>query len=289
MKNHDYPALYKSADEASIEAQKCYLFMIKCQYGALIGASITALFFDCGKGFLLGYVFLVLISTGIILYGFSKNPQETWYRNRALAESVKTITWRYMMRAKPYDSESSIAVKKLSKNLKKILKSNYSTNKSIPIKPSDEDQLTVEMNRVRCMSLQERKSYYLENRVNEQHKWYKRKADMNAKANRMWGKLCFWIHVIAILVATARVFLFDYISVWPVHTMLVISSTIIGWIQIKRFNETFSAYSMATHEIGMNKGRIGIVSTENDFSELVNEIELAFSREHTQWEARRKT
>ena len=289
MRDQDYPALYRSTDESSIEAQKVYLRMTKCQYGSLIAASLTALFFSHGQIFLVGYVIFVLVSTFFIIYGLSKNPQEKWYKNRALAESIKTITWRYMMHAEPYNGESSIAIRNLSRNLEEILRANNGTSKSISISPSKGDQITSEMNRIRNLSLKERQTYYLKNRVNEQYEWYRKKVDINVKANSLWGKLCIIVHASAILLAIFRVFVFDSISILPVHTMLVASSAIIGWIQIKRFNEIASAYSIATHEIGMIKSRIHIVSSEDDFSELVNDIELAFSREHTQWEARRKT
>ena len=288
MRDLDYPALYRSADESSIEAQKSYLRMTKCQYGSLIAASLMALFFACGQIFLAGYVAFVLVSTVFIVYGLSKNPQEKWYKSRALAESVKTITWRYMMCAEPYNGGLSSAIGNLSRNLEEILRSNYGTNKSIPIISSKGDQITSEMNRVRNLSLKERQDYYLKNRIDEQYEWYRKKVGINVKANKFWGRLCIIVHASAILLAIFRVFVFNSISIWPVHTMLVASSAIIGWIQIKKFNEVASAYSIATHEIGMIKSRISIVSSEDDFSRFVNDIELAFSREHTQWEARRK-
>ena len=67
------------------------------------------------------------------------------------------------------------------------------------------------------------------------------------------------------------------------------SKSIIGWIQIKIFNEIASSYVLAAHEIGIIKTSINQVSTETNFSEFVNEAERAFSREHTQWTARRNS
>ncbi|AVA15771.1 hypothetical protein C3E99_03320 [Sphingopyxis sp. MG] len=75
-------------------------------------------------------------------------------------------------------------------------------------------------------------------------------------------------------------------SVWPAEPLLVAASAAIGWIQIKKFNELASAYSLTAHEIGIIQTRISDVTTESEFSEFVNESERAFSREHTQWVAR---
>ena len=57
-------------------------------------------------------------------------------------------------------------------------------------------------------------------------------------------------------------------------------------MQIKKFNELTSAYTLTAHEIGIIQGRLEEVDSEEDLSEFINEAELAFSREHTQWVAR---
>ncbi len=50
-----------------------------------------------------------------------------------------------------------------------------------------------------------------------------------------------------------------------------------------------SAYSLTAHEIGIIESRLATDASENEWSGLVNEAELAFSREHTQWVARQDT
>jgi hypothetical protein len=59
-------------------------------------------------------------------------------------------------------------------------------------------------------------------------------------------------------------------------------------MQIKKFSELSSAYSLTAHEIGIIEDRIDEADTEDEFSDFVNEAELAFSREHTQWLARQQ-
>ena len=288
MKYCDYPALYRAADKSSINAQRSYLLLSICQYTTLVLASVIALFFDYGKIFLGGYVALVLATTIMMLYGTSKKLQTNWYRSRALAESIKTVTWRYMMRAEPYDRDLASAKRIFVKNLRGILESNDGVDESIRHQPSEGNQVTESMNAVRNTSLDERQKFYLKNRIDNQHNWYRDKAYANLRGHKFWISICVFIHLFAILLASIRIFTFDQFSIWPVHSMLVASSAIIGWMQIKKFNETAAAYSLATHEIGIIKENIEFALTESDFSEFVNDVELAFSREHTQWEARRK-
>jgi len=66
------------------------------------------------------------------------------------------------------------------------------------------------------------------------------------------------------------------------------ASSIIGWTQIKRFTELASAYTLTAHEIGIVVTSLDEATDERSFSNVVNESELAFSREHTQWVARQQ-
>ncbi|NKC17160.1 MAG: SLATT domain-containing protein [Gammaproteobacteria bacterium] len=59
------------------------------------------------------------------------------------------------------------------------------------------------------------------------------------------------------------------------------------WLQAKKHNELNSSYSLAIHEIGIIKGKAEFVETEEQFSDFVMSSENAFSKEHTQWVARK--
>ncbi|EBT7445580.1 SLATT domain-containing protein, partial [Salmonella enterica] len=54
-----------------------------------------------------------------------------------------------------------------------------------------------------------------------------------------------------------------------------------------KYNELAVSYFLTAHEIGDIKEQFNYISSENDFLEFVNNAEKAFSREHTQWLARR--
>jgi len=75
-------------------------------------------------------------------------------------------------------------------------------------------------------------------------------------------------------------------TTFPVEPVIVLASAVLGWMQIKKFNELASAYALTAHEIGLAETVIADAKTEQDFSKAVNEVELVFSREHTQWIAR---
>lgn len=77
------------------------------------------------------------------------------------------------------------------------------------------------------------------------------------------------------------------ITLLPIDVAAVIASSILGWMQIKRYDELASAYGLTANEIGIIKSRYISVRTQDDLSAFVSDSENAFSREHTQWAARR--
>lgn len=288
MTPEDYPALFRSADESSVAAQSNYLWLLRLQYGLLVTAATVALWFGHSPVLLLVYAFIVGASTALLIYMSVKKPEKDWYGCRALAESIKTSTWRYMMRAEPFEDAPKLGTvkQKFANFLKEILDANSHVRDSISRRPKTGDQITVEMDRIRALPLDKRRELYRRQRIDEQRGWYIGKVEINRRQFVRWIVFCVAVQSGAIILALIRSRYPESWSIWPAEPLLVITSAAIGWIQIKKFNELASAYSLTAHEIGIIQARISDVTTESEFSEFVNEAERAFSREHTQWVAR---
>jgi hypothetical protein len=153
---------------------------------------------------------------------------------------------------------------------------------------SDAQQLTTEMERVRSLGLADRKAIYLSERVQEQRAWYSRKAAANRRSARRWFAFGLIVYLAAIALSLGRI-AFRQWQNWPIEALIVLASSIIGWMQTKKFNELGAAYTVAAHEIGLIVPRLEDVANEAQLSDCVNEAELAFSREHTMWIARRSS
>ena len=76
-------------------------------------------------------------------------------------------------------------------------------------------------------------------------------------------------------------------SLWPTPVLVVAAGGVLTWLNTKRFRELAAAYSLTAHEIGIAKSGLTAIVEEVRFSEFVGDMENAFSREHTQWVARR--
>jgi hypothetical protein len=121
--------------------------------------------------------------------------------------------------------------------------------------------------------------------VNEQRTWYALKSGLNKKWARRAIFACSILYAGAAGVVIARIALPTWQFVHP-EPLLVSATALIGWMQIKKFNELAASYGLTAHEIGIIKSRSGDCISENTFAEFVDDAELAFSREHTQWVAR---
>lgn len=285
--NLTYPSLYKIADTASVSAQKLQLKLTIFHAILLISGTAMAIRPLPNKEYSLLIAAIFFTALGLSLFLGIKKYEKNWYNGRAVAESIKTSTWRYTMRSSPFESvESEHAIRSKFRNmLNMILRTNQELGDYIGEHQDTNDQITNEMNQIRSFSLSKRKDYYLKNRIDEQRTWYATKAGYNKKMQRIWFIAIVIAQAGAISCVLARIAYPEW-QYWPTDTLILITSFCISWGQLKKFNELSSAYSLTAQEIGIIRGQSESVKTEKQLSEFVNNSELAFSREHTQWAAR---
>ncbi len=283
-----YPALYDSANSGSNAAQRKFLWTIRGEYILLFCVSVASVIH---KAYELNPLFISLLLfflAGLFLFKVLKKLDQDWYLCRALAESVKTSTWRFSMRAHPFQDTKTVSIPKenFSNLLTDILRANRHIAQNLTA--DDTYQVTESMVKVRKLSISERLSYYVNNRIDDQQNWYKKKSANNKRAFQVWFCLIILIYIGGLISLNAHQlgmpwanFLFD--------PFIVLATSAIGWLQMKRHGELIASYNLTAHEIGIIKIHSDSVETEESLSDFVNEAELAFSREHTHWIARRDT
>jgi hypothetical protein len=285
VKHNDYPALFLDADNASNKHQKKFLCLVRGEYLALFLAAVFSMSFLNDVFYYLLYAGFFLAGLIILIVRAQSKPEQWWYRCRALAESVKTLTWRYMMHAAPFGGDDLHAKREFRNQLHAIFRENIETAKQITNDWSGNDQITQPMENIRARSREDRMVYYLTYRVEDQRKWYKRKSTANRAAARRWVWVSGCCYVIAGSMALSRIALPNWLY-WPIEPLIVVAASIVGWMQIKKFNELAAAYTVTAHEIGLIQPVADEVKDDDQFSEFVNDAEKAFSREHTLWIAR---
>ncbi len=285
----DLPGLYQSADSSSIKEQKKYFNGIAWYLILLIIAALFTYFSDGEPVPILKIIATIFFLTtlAITIWLRISRPDDIWYNGRAVAESVKTRAWRWMMRAEPYIDCDNVEIMRRTfvNDLKTILKQNESLIGKLGIEASIEDPITEKMLLVRQLDLNDRFNLYRRERITNQALWYSRKAKFNKKKASLWFWTTIILHSIAIVLLLINIYQADLKL--PIEVIAVGASSVLTWLQAKKHNELSSSYSLTAHEIILIKSETTIIETEKDFSEYVINCENAFSREHTQWVARK--
>jgi hypothetical protein len=282
-----FPALYYAADDAANSAQAALLFHHKISAVLLISGAIFNLINPMTLSVAILTALLFLSSLAAYAYGRFQDYQGRWYQSRALAESVKTVTWRLIMSAEPFGKEGrDVNLEKFRKLLSELLDENKGIGEHISGDWSQHDQVTAEMKAALLLPFAEKKQFYLENRIDDQRGWYARKSGENRRASRTYFLLLCGIYVVAVVLLFIRV-ANPEMAYLPIDPLAVAAGSVIGWVQVKRYNELSSAYGLTAHEVGIIKSRFDSVKTNEYLAMFVRDAENAFSREHTQWAARR--
>ncbi|WP_082894695.1 DUF4231 domain-containing protein [Sulfitobacter geojensis] len=282
----EYPALYHSANNGSIKAQNRFLRTIRLEYFLLFLVSIASATRGLSGVNPLVITLLLVVLAGLFVYKIANKLDQDWYRCRALAESVKTSTWRFSMRAHPFEDIDSIEIPKAS--LRNLLKDLLQVNRHIAasLATDDTEQVTETMIDIRRLTLEERLTYYIKYRIDNQRIWYSKKSRENKNALSFWVGATIVLYIIAAATLNAEQMGLP-IATLAFDPMIVLVASALGWLQMKRHGELMASYNLTAHEIGVIKGNANTVQTEKELSDFINEAELAFSREHTQWVARR--
>jgi hypothetical protein len=284
--DQELPGLYRAANKASLDAQRTYYACLMSYLILLICAAGVTFWFSVLPAGAITSAVLFLVTLGILIALRVTRPDAVWYNGRAVAESVKTRAWRWLMRAEPYEEDDSTVVsKQFINDLKAILKQNKTLAGKLPTKEYAKEPITDRMNEVRAMSIGERLSIYKKDRLQNQADWYSKKAVFNRKRSRFWFWTSVVLHGVAVFMLLLRIST-PSLSV-PVTVVATAASAVLTWLQAKKHNELSSSYSLTAHEIVLIKGEAISINTERDLSDFVLATESAFSREHTQWVARK--
>jgi hypothetical protein len=287
IENKTLPGLYKSSNKASLDAQSNYFFGLKSYLILLIIAALISFLWpkDVIAAILSAVLFLITL---FILMGLKYyKPDDRWYNGRAVAESVKTRSWRWAMRAEPYQDCSNVEIvsKQFINDLKSILHQNRSLSESLPPEEGLQAPISNTMSKIRGLTTTERLEIYKEQRIDDQAKWYSLNSIENKKKAKNLFIASIILHSIAILMLLYRIK--DPLMGLPIEVLATAAGAVLTWLQAKKHNELISSYSLTAHEIVLIKGEALSIRTEEELSTFVLDSENAFSREHTQWTARK--
>jgi hypothetical protein len=291
MNNDSYPTLYRCADAASLKAQQAYLLFHEVYLGTLVLATITSVFTAIGSQavnkWLYATLAVVLVVGLLILWVMrARQDDKIWFDGRAVAESVKTATWRFMMRVQPFHDDSNAETVFIS-HLKEIREARPHLVKYIAaVMNADGSTITNFMKEKRSSSLEDRRKFYASVRIYDQKSWYTDKAKANVDSGAKWFWAIAILQVVVVILAIGQAVSGGW-AINPVPIFTTCTATMAAWSQMKRYEELSQSYALAAQELEEIETIASNQIFADDFSQLVEQSENTISREHTMWCARR--
>lgn len=279
------PNVHDAANTASGKGQRRYILLnalrlISLAIAAIAGAATFKIHDFDGSGTMLlaGFVLAAVAEFSLIQI----QPERDWYAGRAVAESTKTLAWRYAVQGEPFgpnltDVEAEAL---LRARIGEVLRRGRDR---IDVGPGDA-VVTPQMRALRAEPLTVRRRAYLQNRTNDQRKWYSDNAGKNETRATSLRIALLIGEVLAVVIAAVT---------WgrdrPADFAGIAAACVAGgaaWLALKQYSPLTSAYRVAAAELALQASVLAGV-TEDQWPQAVADAEEAISREHTMWLASR--
>lgn len=283
--DRDLPQFWKDADAASLQAQKETLNLNRMRLFGAVLATVGGTFSLMVSGWNLCAAlsivgFLMALIAELFLRG--EQPEKDWYSGRALAESAKTLAWRYAVGGDPFSVD--IPYEK-SRSLMLERFKEITAAGADRIHPSlAGNQITAGMEALRNSSFEDRKKAYIDGRTKDQFDWYSNKATQARRFAKWWRRALLIGEISGICLAFFRLF-----GVWQIDWSAILASLVAAgaaWIGIRQYSQLDSAYTLAANELNLQITNLQN-ATEDEWWQKVADAEEAISREHTMWLASR--
>lgn len=279
-----YPNLQKDVSVNAQWSQKIHFSLIFINLSLLVISAFSTKFKIPYFDFKYSQTCFLVLGFMILIYLGVKKPERSWYAGRSLSETIKTLSWRYCFLAAPFGNSENTDAELLAERIKEsCIESNLIDGVSSGYKASMLP--TPEMQRVRQLSLDDRADFYISKRVGGQLRWYLGRA----KKNKILSQFVFSLLCVANLVAVLLSFVNELNSSTelPTDLLIALSSSLVAWVQTKKYVELTAAYELTAYEIDRARSLVHSISSFAELELFVEEMESLFSREHTQWIAKR--
>lgn len=293
LREEDLPALFQSADKNSLKAQKQFLRRTGAGLLMLVIAAGVGMFTwrvaGTGTADLAGVAAAVAFFIAFLLqfYLHRDRPEELWYKGRAVAESAKTLAWRYGVGGEPFGADKGTRKvdEVFSQRLYEIRKGLGAASVGLP--PEGRTQITQGMRELRKRSLEERKEAYRTGRIQDQLDWYCRKATWNKERAERWSLALMSVEILGFTAAILKAV--GIVNIYYLGFAATVVAAGATWLQTKQHSTLSQAYSDAAHDLALISDRIPAQTEEDEWARFVGESEEAISREHKSWRAFRTT
>jgi hypothetical protein len=282
------PQLFQAADQASLDAQASYVGRTRLRLLLLCAAAAAGVMtWRAGDaGVEVGAVAALCLFTLAFFVEalmWRDRPDKVWYDGRAVAESAKTLAWKFAVGGDPFPV--AMPPNQATRLLLGRLDAVSTQFKDLELAPVDAPVISAWMNQTRSGGFTARKATYLEQRVADQRQWYDARSRYNRRRSRQWRTGLMSIEATGMLTAlVAAVTPIDFVF-GPV--LAALAGAAVAWVETKQHDSLSRAYAAAVRDLSGVQARLGLVDSETEWAREVADAEEAISREHTVWMASR--
>ncbi len=282
------PQLFQAADRASLDAQHSYVSGTRRRLLLLVlAAGFGLLSWRVGEGNidLFAIASFACFIGALVVEGslWKSRPDKTWYDARAVAESAKTLAWKFAVCAEPFPWALPLADAQL-RVLEKldVVRAQY---RSLELAPVEAEAVSNWMRDQRGESWSDRRDVYLEQRLRDQRGWYAAKAKYNKTRSNQWRGVLVLFEFLGALCALGEAFRDEFSTLTPFAAAVV--GSVVAWVETKQHDFNARAYAAAVADLSKAETKLKLLTDEDAWALEVNDAEDAISREHTLWLASR--
>jgi hypothetical protein len=276
------PSVFAAAEKASGRGQTRFKRATLAALALLVVAAVFGLIEKPWAGWVSGAAF-----TGSILataLTFFRDAEDDWYDGRAVAESAKTLTWKYAMGGEPFGVTEPDAEGAYNRALAAVVEEIRRLHGSSP--PPAQVSGDGELRALRREPLDTRREIYHEQRLGSQRRWYNGRAREHGSTAKTW-------QIVAIILQTAglvgaMVKALDVVSVDLLSVFAAAGTAALAWLAAGDYVKTARAYELTTLELDQTLRIVDTINDEDAWATFVADAEQTMSREHTAWLARRR-
>jgi hypothetical protein len=285
-----FPELFTAADRAALQRQRRYLRATSAGLlAALVAAIGSAISVDLTKNLDLGgLISAVGFLTAAVLTGYLyfRKPDQSWYESRAVAESIKSMSWQYAMRGGIFTRDNRADATEFGGRARKMVRRMRHAGVALT---GDNDRVTDEMTAVRDAPLAERRKIYLTQRLEDQNRYYLRKSEENRARAARWFGVAILLQACGLVLAWLKVT--NRVDADLLGIAATAAAGALAWVQTRDSQSLAESYREAANELADVIGEARAhpdTLTDEEWSRFIRDGEQSISREHTLWLARRE-
>ncbi|MET7593971.1 DUF4231 domain-containing protein [Streptomyces sp. NPDC005481] len=282
----DLPPLFHESDRQALSRQSESFLAVRAQLVVLLLATCAATLAEHVDDHAVAALAAVLYALTIVIgvHASRRRARAHWQAHRAVAETVKSLAWQYMVHGGPFRTgladPDGMFTERLTDRLRELRKVGWEDERSAA--GLGAGQITPAMRAVRAKPFEVRRDFYLRDRVLEQLVWYGHSAAQARRAAARWSTVTAVLTLLALFAAVLRAM--GALGDWDLTGVLSAAAAGgVAWQEVRRHRPLTYAHSLIEQDL--ETARIGMATTvtEDGWAEAVAEAERLVSPQHTDW------